>query len=276
MLGKKTVRRLQRVPLGLERRPRSRRRPARDPLRAEAERLDGARALDGLRERRGDLGVRRRLGEVAVLGAGEVPPQPDHERRQREQARQRTHQPTLSAAAKVSTAETTAIVHSGSAQRTDQPSWSMSRPGAGQQVAGPGRLDRADRAAPACWRRSPRAARRAPARPSPASGSGRSGSAPSAAPGRPPATSRSRSTWRAVVPFSTACDQAAEQARRGQRGQRGQHVQAERRPEQPRVPARDPRDVAAYRRCRRRRAAGCSRSSGPPRLARPRRDDDRR
>ena len=38
-----------------------------------------------------------------------------------------THQPTLSAAAKVSTAVTTAIVHSGSAKRIDQPSWSTSR-----------------------------------------------------------------------------------------------------------------------------------------------------
>ena len=38
-----------------------------------------------------------------------------------------THQPTLSAAAKVSTAVTTAIVHSGSAQRTDQASSSTSR-----------------------------------------------------------------------------------------------------------------------------------------------------
>ena len=39
-----------------------------------------------------------------------------------------THQPTLSAAARVSTADTTAIVHSGSAHRTDHPSWSMSEP----------------------------------------------------------------------------------------------------------------------------------------------------
>ena len=38
-----------------------------------------------------------------------------------------THQPTEMAAANVSTAVTTAIVHSGSAQRTDQPSWSTSR-----------------------------------------------------------------------------------------------------------------------------------------------------
>ena len=38
-----------------------------------------------------------------------------------------THQPMLSAAANVSTAVTTAIVHSGSAQRTDHPSWSTSR-----------------------------------------------------------------------------------------------------------------------------------------------------
>ncbi len=38
-----------------------------------------------------------------------------------------THQPTLIAATKVTTAVTTAIVHSGSAQRTDQPSWSTSR-----------------------------------------------------------------------------------------------------------------------------------------------------
>ncbi len=44
-----------------------------------------------------------------------------------EQARAaNTQPPTLSAAAKVSTAVTTAIVHSGSAQRTDQPSRSMS------------------------------------------------------------------------------------------------------------------------------------------------------
>ena len=39
-----------------------------------------------------------------------------------------THQPTVAAAMSVTTAVTTAIVHSGSAQRTDQPSWSTSRP----------------------------------------------------------------------------------------------------------------------------------------------------
>ncbi len=38
-----------------------------------------------------------------------------------------THQPMLSAATRVSAAVTTAIVHSGSAIRTDQPSWSTSR-----------------------------------------------------------------------------------------------------------------------------------------------------
>ena len=38
-----------------------------------------------------------------------------------------THQPTLIAATNVTTAVTTAMVHSGSAQRTDQPSWSTSR-----------------------------------------------------------------------------------------------------------------------------------------------------
>ena len=62
---------------------------ARDPLRAEPERLDGARALDGLGERGVDLRVGRALAQVAVLGAGEVPPQPDHQRRHAEQARQR-------------------------------------------------------------------------------------------------------------------------------------------------------------------------------------------
>ena len=39
-----------------------------------------------------------------------------------------THRPTLIAATKVTTAVTRAMVHSGSAQRTDQPSWSTSRP----------------------------------------------------------------------------------------------------------------------------------------------------
>ena len=38
-----------------------------------------------------------------------------------------THHPTLTAATNVTTAVMTAIVHSGSAQRTDQPSWSTSR-----------------------------------------------------------------------------------------------------------------------------------------------------
>ena len=38
-----------------------------------------------------------------------------------------THQPTLMAATNVTTAVMTAIVHSGSALRTDQPSWSTSR-----------------------------------------------------------------------------------------------------------------------------------------------------
>ena len=88
MLGKKTVRRCSVYFSALER-LRAVVVAQLDPLRAEAERLDGARALDGLGERGGDLGVRRGLGEVAVLGAGEVPPQPDHQRRQREQAGQR-------------------------------------------------------------------------------------------------------------------------------------------------------------------------------------------
>jgi hypothetical protein len=39
----------------------------------------------------------------------------------------RTHQPTKTAATIVSTAVSRAIVHSGSAHRTDQPSWSTSR-----------------------------------------------------------------------------------------------------------------------------------------------------
>ncbi len=55
----------------------------------EAQRLDGPGALDGLGEGRVDPGVRRALAQVAVLGAGEVPPQPDHQRRDAEQAGQR-------------------------------------------------------------------------------------------------------------------------------------------------------------------------------------------
>ncbi len=45
--------------------------------------------FDGLGQGRVDHGVRRTLAEVAVLGAGEVPAQPDHERRHPEQAGQR-------------------------------------------------------------------------------------------------------------------------------------------------------------------------------------------
>ena len=73
------------------------------------------------------VGVRRALAQVAVLGARQVPPQADDQRGQRQQAGQSTHQPTLSAAPSVSTAVTMAMVHSGSAIRTDQPSWSTSR-----------------------------------------------------------------------------------------------------------------------------------------------------
>ena len=60
-----------------------------DPPLPEAERLDGAGALDGLGEGRVHDRVGRVLAQVAVLGAGEVPAQPDDQRRDAEQARDR-------------------------------------------------------------------------------------------------------------------------------------------------------------------------------------------
>ena len=111
----------------------------------EAERLDGARALDGLRQRGGDLGVRRGLAQVAVLGAGEVPPQADDQRREREQAGQE-HPPADAERGGEGQ-------HRGDDRDRplrQRPAHRPAEPvdvaaGAGEQVAGAGRLDGADR-----------------------------------------------------------------------------------------------------------------------------------
>ena len=99
-----------------------------DPLAAEAERLDGAGALDGLGEGRVDLRStsRTRAGSRPWRGRGtSAGRSPAAARRARTAARPTSRR--CSAAAKVTTAVTTAIIHSGSAQRTDQPSCSTSR-----------------------------------------------------------------------------------------------------------------------------------------------------
>ena len=142
-------------------------------------------------------GVGRVLAQVAVLGArrgttaGRRPAAG-----RRAGTGSATHQPTLQRGAEVSTAVTTAIVHSGSAQRTDQPSCVDVAAGAGQQVAGAGRLHDADREGERV-RRSPRAARPAPARRAPGRRSARTGSAPPARPGTRRAAARSgrRGRW---------------------------------------------------------------------------------
>ena len=179
---------------------------AADPLLAEAERLDGAGALDGLGQRRVDRGVRRALAEVAVLGAGEVPPQ---RRSPAAVRRAGTAAPPTSrreiAATKVSTAVTTAIVHSGSAKRTDQPSWSTSRLVRVSRSPEPADSTTPDRQREGVARRSPRGARPAPARRAPARRSARSGSAPSGRRRNAASTSMIRSTWPTVVPSSTDC-----------------------------------------------------------------------
>ena len=96
------------------------------PRLPETERLHGPGTLDRLGEGGADPGVpRARAG--SLLGAPEVPPRPDEEAGDAEQDRHQTHHPTSSAAATVSTAVISAIIHSGRAQRTDQPSCSMSR-----------------------------------------------------------------------------------------------------------------------------------------------------
>ena len=112
-------------------------------------------------------GVRRALAQVAVLGAGEVPPQPDHQRRDAEQARQRDPPADAERGGEGE--------HGGDDRDRPLGQRPAHRPaelvdvaaGAGEQVAGAGRLDDADRAARACCRRSPRAARPAPARRAP-------------------------------------------------------------------------------------------------------------
>ena len=105
-----------------------------------------------------------------------------------------THQPTQSAATKVKTAVTTAIVVSGRAKRTDQPS-GRRRARCGSAGRRCRRARRCRSAARACCRRSPRAARPAPARRAPGRRSARSGSAPSAASRKPASTAMTLSTW---------------------------------------------------------------------------------
>ncbi len=154
----------------------------------EPERLDGPGALDGLGEGRVDPGVRRALAQVAVLGAGEVPPQPDHQRRDAEQARERDPPADRDGG------------HEGQhgGDQRDRPLGQRvaDRPaelvdvarGPGEQVARARRTRRRRRAGRGRCRRSPPAARPAPARRASARRSGRSGSAPWPAAGSPPAT----------------------------------------------------------------------------------------
>ena len=112
---------------------------------AEAQRLDGAGALDGLGEGGVDAGVRRALAQVAVLGAGEVPPQPDHQRRHAEQAGQRDPPADPDRGDEGE--------HRGDDGDRPLGQRPAHRPaelvdvaaGPGQQVAGAGRLDDADR-----------------------------------------------------------------------------------------------------------------------------------
>ena len=113
--------------------------------RPQAERLDGARALDGLGEGRVDRGVRRGLAQVAGLGAGEVPAQPEHQRRQPEHDR-----PEHPPADRDRGDEGDDRGDHGDGPLGQRPAHRPAElvdvtAGAGEQVAGAGRLDHADR-----------------------------------------------------------------------------------------------------------------------------------
>ena len=238
-----------------------------DPLLAEAERLDGARALDGLGQRRVDLGVRRGLAQVAVLGAGEVPAQPDHQRRDAEQAGQRDPPADATGGGEGE--------HGG--HHRDRPLGQRvaHRPaelvdvaaGAGQQVAGAGRLDDADR-------QRERVADEVLAQLGQhllaehlAEVAGVAGQHGLEQQERRPAAATIRST--------TAGRAVARPTPRGRRAAAARPAPAsaatacrrERAPEQPRVAARESRGVAADRPGRRRRAGRrCSSSATASRL----------
>ena len=217
-----------------------------DPLGTEPEGLHGPGALDGLGQRRVDRGVRRGLAQVAVLGPGEVPAQPDHQRRQAETHRQQ-HPP--------------ADRHRGD-ERDDRGD-DRDRPlgqrpahrpaelvdvaaGAGEQVAGAGRLDHADR-------QRQRVADEVLAQ------LGQHLLAEHLA-GQPRVAREHRlhdqedgqrqhhlvhvADGRALV---DRLDEVAEQPGCGQPGQRGTEVQRQRGPEQPRVSSRQAAHVAAQR-----------------------------
>ena len=115
-------------------------------LPAETERLDRPRALDGLGERGVDDRVRRALAQVAGLGParGTSAARPPGSAR-RAAHRQQHPPPTSVAPTSVTTVVISAIVHSGRAHRTDQPSCSMSREVRVSRSPDAGALDHADR-----------------------------------------------------------------------------------------------------------------------------------
>ncbi len=150
------------------------------------------------------------------------------------------------AATKVTTAVITAIVHSGSAQRTDQPSWSTSR------------LVRVSRSPEPADSTTPTGS--ASALPTKSSRSSASTCSPSTwlvsrayrvstvwATRNPASTRMIRSTWPTVVPSFDGLDEVADQPRGGQPGQGRADVQRQRGPQQPGVAAGQAADVAAQR-----------------------------
>ena len=210
--------------------------------RPEVERLDRAGALDGLGEGRVHDRVRRVLAQVAVLGAGEVPAQPHDQRRDAEQAGDRD--PPADADRGDERDDRRDDRDRPLGQRpADRPAELVDvAAGAGQQVAGAGRLDDADR-------QRERVADEVLAQL-------RQHLLAEHLAGQPGVPGEHRLQDQEAGQRQDdlvdvrrrgagldGLDQVAQQPRRGQGGHGGEDVQGQRGPQQPRVAARDRRGV---------------------------------